>query len=306
MTNNFKYEDNGEKFLLDLFSQYNEKQSQNKISQLLLNNLPWEIFYHLTPKRKALLNWFDFQKNKSLLEIGAGCGALTGLFLEKGLIVTAQELEKQRGEIIKRRFKGENNLTVKTGNFAEFSSTKKFDYITLIGVLEYAGRFYNPSINFNNKTNKPFIDLVSFAKSFLKKNGTLFIAIENKLGLKYLTGFPEDHYGLLYEGIHSYPHYNGISTFSKNEIENILIKAGLKNILFYYPFPDYKTPSICLSEDFFYQKNQSITTLYPTQSHQLSVTSDINEPLFAQVLYNEKILHHFSNSFLIITNIEND
>ena len=55
-------------------------------------------------------------------------------------------------------------------------SEYKFDYITLIGVLEYA--------NLYTYTENPYIDFLNSIKKFLKKDGKLLIAIENKLGMK--------------------------------------------------------------------------------------------------------------------------
>jgi cyclopropane fatty-acyl-phospholipid synthase-like methyltransferase len=57
---------------------------------------------------------------------------------------------------------------------------EKFDYITLIGVLEYAGMFTH--------TNNPTVDFLKNIKRYLKDDGTIILAIENKFGLKYWSG----------------------------------------------------------------------------------------------------------------------
>ena len=46
---------------------------QGCIQEALLNDTRWPVFYHLSPIRENLLNWFPFQSNATVLEIGMGC-----------------------------------------------------------------------------------------------------------------------------------------------------------------------------------------------------------------------------------------
>ena len=52
-----------------------------------------------------------------------------------------------------------------------------------------------------------------------------------------------------FPGVEGYPARNGIQTFSKSELEELLIDAGFGDLYFYYPFPDYKFPSVIYAED---------------------------------------------------------
>jgi Dimethyladenosine transferase (rRNA methylation) len=72
-----------------------------------------------------------------VLEIGSGCGAITGALCEKAEKVTCIELSKKRSEINAWRHKDCENLTILMGNFQEIEPalTEKYDYITLIGVF---------------------------------------------------------------------------------------------------------------------------------------------------------------------------
>src|SRR3989338_8758365 len=76
----------------------------------------WPILYHLSTCRRNLLEWYPFKNNAHLLEIGAGCGALTGLFCEKVKRVKVVELSKRRAEIIEKRHKDKKNLDIYVGN----------------------------------------------------------------------------------------------------------------------------------------------------------------------------------------------
>ena len=57
--------------------------------------------------------------------------------------------------------------------------------ILLVGVLEYAAVF--------DQRDNAALALLQQARSFLKAEGFLVLALENKLGLKYFAGVPEEH-----------------------------------------------------------------------------------------------------------------
>lgn len=69
-------------------------QRNDNVIDILADDARLPILYHLSPKRRNLLEWYPFRSEAALLEIGAGCGALTGLFCEKDSHVTAIELSK--------------------------------------------------------------------------------------------------------------------------------------------------------------------------------------------------------------------
>lgn len=105
-------------------------------------------FYHMSPMRENICNWYPFRKDATVLEIGAGCGAVTGILCQKAAHVTSIELSRRRATINYERNKKYSNLTLMVGNINDIPMEQKFDYVTLIGVLEYAGRF--------TKEEKPF------------------------------------------------------------------------------------------------------------------------------------------------------
>src|SRR6188472_4450541 len=62
--------------------------------------IDWPTKYHLSPQRADLLRPFhDNFKNKSVLEIGCGCGAVTRFLGESGAQVTALEGSTRRCRI---------------------------------------------------------------------------------------------------------------------------------------------------------------------------------------------------------------
>ena len=146
--------------------------------KFLQNDNRFPVLYHLSTLRNLLVEWLPISENDSVLEIGCGLGALTCDLTSKGAIVEAVEISPRRASICALRNWDKKNLTIRVGNLNSITFDKKFDYVFLIGVLEYAGKFTH--------TKNPQIDFLNKCKSFLKPNGALVIAIENRLGIEYL------------------------------------------------------------------------------------------------------------------------
>lgn len=283
------YKDTSENYLLKLFS---KKDSLHKVEKLLQENLDWPLLYHLSPVRENLLNWYPFPKDSSILEVGAGCGAITAVLCRKANKVVALELTADRAKIISLRHQNYKNLEVLTGNISALKIKEKFDYVTCIGVLEYAGRYID--------SDEPFLKLLKIMKSFLKPNGKLILAIENRLGLKYWAGSPEDHTGVLFDSIYGYPNYSGIKTFGKEELKNLLTSSGFDNFEWYYPLPDYKMPVEIFSDRFLPSKDRAISLgIFP--AYELNVKREyiFLENLVANSLAENNLFSNFANSFLV-------
>ena len=278
---------------LELLKLFQESSNiQDDIESILLGNPSWPLLYHLSPTRRNLLNWYPFNKHSSLLEIGGGCGALTGLFCEKVKNVTAIELTKMRSEIIYHRHRNYSNLEIIAGNLHDIKIEQKYDYVTCIGVLEYAGRF--------TKTENPYLDFLNVLKSYLKPAGILILAIENKFGLKYWAGAREDHTGRLFESIENYPATPDINTFGKPELIKLLNNSGFRKQDFYYPMPDYKLPLEIFSDKYRPTRRHNIRPgLLPSQD--LSATREhvFEEKRASDNIIDNNMFDFFANSFLV-------
>ena len=255
--------------------------------EIISKDSRWPIVYHLSHLRHNILNWYPFEKNGTLLEVGSGCGALTGLFCEKVDKVISVELTRRRALINYERNKKYNNLEIMVGNLNNMVFADRFDYIILNGVFEYA-------INFT-KTENPYLDFLNTLKGLLKPNGIILIAIENRLGLKYFAGAKEDHTGKFFSGLNEYEGIDYVRTFSKIELEELAKKAGFIEVDFYYPHPDYKFP-ITIHTD----KSLDLIEYgdnYATYDAERFVFFD--EHLINKTLIKEGIASHFANSFLV-------
>ena len=266
------------------------KRNESCESILSNNESNWPILYHFSPLRRNIIDWYPFKVHSGILEIGAGCGAVTKALCQN-TFVTCIELSKKRSLINAYRHKDIDNIEIIVGNLNDVKIEKKFDIVTLIGVLEYA-KMYTNSV-------KSYLDFLKYIRSFLKDDGKLIIAIENKYGLKYWSGAKEDHTHIVFEGIEGYNNNQNIMTFSKTELVSLLSEAGYFNLKFYYPYPDYKLPHFIFSDDVLPKINELNINKLNYDSERITL---FDEQSVYNGLINSKAFDFFSNSFLVIAN----
>ena len=194
----------------------------------------WEILYHLSPLRENIVEWLPIEFSMKVLEVGSGCGAITGALSRKAGEVTCVELSKKRSLINAYRHMDADNVTIHVGNFQDVEPDLPcdYDYICLIGVFEYAQAYIG--------TETPYEDFLQIIKKHVKSDGHIAIAIENKFGLKYWAGCREDHLGTYFSGIEDYPDGGVVRTFTRDGLLAIAKKCGFTKTQMYYPYPDYK------------------------------------------------------------------
>lgn len=247
-----------------------------------------QSFFYTTPVRQNVVNWYPFKPNATILEIGGGCGPVTTALLPKAKKVVSIESSKRRAKILYERHKDAANLEILCGNFNDMKFKEKFDYIVLVGVFEYAPMFF--------KSSNPFKEFLEKMLECLKPDGVLLIAIENKIGAKYLAGLSEDHSGMPYVGVEGYTREcNPPRTFGHREWTDLLDSMDLK-YHFYGMFPDYKLPSFIFSQDAVVS-NAQISNLTYWNMYNDSVAFDVNASL--RSFNNNGLLFQVANSFFI-------
>lgn len=274
----------------DIENEIIEYEKQNKkTDDIFLKDIRWPVFYHLTPLRGNVLNWYPFKENSEVLEIGGGMGAITETLCKKCKNVVTVELSKNRAASIAQRNLDKENLEIIVGNLNDIVfGDRKFDYITLIGVFEYAQLYTN--------TDNPFTDFLNNIKKYLKEDGKLLIAIENQFGLKYFAGAKEDHTAIEYDGIIGYSNKKGVKTFGKSEIKNVLKESGFKYTKFYYPLPDYKLPNVIFSDE--YLPDEKSIEKYSTYYIGETVLNFDEKEAYKEIIKNNNF-DFFANSFII-------
>lgn len=250
------------------------------------------VWYLTTDIRANILEWYPFEKKDSVLEIGGGSGTLTSVLCQKAGKVVSVEGSKRRAEIICEKNKQYKNLEVIAGNYGTFSLKGKYDYIVLVGVFEYAKRFFP-------EKEDAFLFFLTTMRKNLKKGGKILIAIENRYGIKYWAGAKEDHLLKSYVGLEGYESTD-IGTFGKDEFVKLIKRAGFSKYRFYYPFPDYKLPEIIYSDQRLPEPSE-IPRL-PIYLYDSKSQFEIHSVLSG--LLNNNIFDIFSNSYIVEFGLE--
>lgn len=273
--------------LLEIVTNYPE----SAYNQVIAQKKDWAILYHLSHIRGNIVEWLPITKDDTVLEIGSGCGAVTGTLSDKAKKVDCIELSMKRSLINANRNRERDNITIKLGNFqtVEENLTQQYDWITLIGVFEYAQGYI--------QSDTPYHDFLKKAASHLRPGGHLVVAIENRLGLKYFAGCTEDHTGGLFEGIEGYRNTKGIRTFSRPELEKIMKETGVSEYEFYYPYPDYKLPLSIYSDAYLPKLGELRTNKNNFDRKRLQV---FDESQAFDGIIESGLFPQFSNSFLVI------
>lgn len=282
--------------LLDILKQCQDLSSTS--DELRQHITDWPSEYHFSPLRHALVRPLAIASGDRILELGCGCGAITRYLGETGATVVAVEGSLIRAQIAAERCRDLPNVSIYCDNLAEFASDLRFEFVTLIGVLEYAPLFLAGM--------DPIVDCLRVAGNFLSGDGRLILAIENQLGLKYFNGCGEDHVGQRYFGVNDLYDGRGPVTFGKRELSNHLAAAGFASQEFLYPFPDYKLPEVILTD-----RGIRDSELRPADMLCRSSSRDygnmaqrsFHEYLVRNAIARNNLLADTANSFLVIAGV---
>jgi hypothetical protein len=292
------YLDGAERYLLDVLRTATDRSLASDELRDFVRD--WASHYHLTPYRGTLLDCLGFStRTAKVLELGAGCGAVTRWLGENCGEVHAVEGNIERAGVARTRCADLDNVEVYCANYSQLEVGGLYDVSTLIGVLEY-GHLYHPD------TNVPYeaaLDNLRIARRAIHDDGVFVLAIENKLGLKYFAGAREDHSGKPFESINGYPHAQSAVTFSAREIEQLLGAAGFGAAEWYVPYPDYKLARTIVNLQTVRDEHHIENWLEgpaPDRGHQRRGLTTFNETLAQREIVRAGLLKDLANSFLVL------
>lgn len=232
------YRDGAEQVLVDLISAATDISSTS--DEMLANAVDWPQVYHVDPARANVLRALDLPSDAVVLEVGSGCGAITRYLGETVAHVDSIEPVADRARVGRLRTRDLPNVDVYVGQVQDLPDEERYDLVVVVGVLEYVGA--------GSADPEPYRDFLAACRSRLKPGGSLILAIENKFGVKYLAGAPEDHYGVPYVGVDGYPRGELARTFSRHELLELVSDSDFtaRPLI---AFPDYKLTRVVLDPD---------------------------------------------------------
>ena len=273
--------------ILDIVKRY----STVEYPQLIEQRKSWPILYHLSYLRENIIDFVPISSQDKVLEVGSGCGAITGALARKAKSVTCVDLSKKRSMINAYRHSDCDNVTIHVGNFQDIEPQlpRDYDYICLIGVFEY-GRGYIGG-------DQPYEEFLRILRGHLASGGRILIAIENKYGLKYFAGCREDHLGTFFSGIENYQKGGTARTFSYKGLEEIFRNCGVEEYHFYYPYPDYKFMTTLYSKERQPGKGELYSNLRNFDRDRMVL---FDEKLAFDGIVEEGLFPVFTNSYMAV------
>jgi len=244
----------------------------------------------------------DINKSSKVLDIGAGMGRSAIPIARIAGEVVAFDMSTHRMRFLKRRKEQEglNNMTIFVGDIFDLPlPDESFDVVAMNGILEWVGktdRYKNP------KTAQ--IEALKICRRLLKKNGQLYVGIENRFALAYLRGV--DHSGLrftsympkflanIYMKLRRREKYDTY-IYTKRGLEKLFIKAGFTDIKTYLPYPGYNLPRILIPYDNIFALRYVITKIMKSDTF---LRKSIKFFSYSSILL--KIYRYFFFSFNII------
>lgn len=282
---------------------YSDGTVEDEMLEIVKNNPPerfpefiekkksWPIFYHLSPFRSNIIDWLPFKKTDKVLEIGSGCGAITGAAARRAGKITCIDLSKKRSLVNAYRNQIYSNITIMVGNFKDIEPhlDTDYDYVLLIGVFEYGQAYIGGAA--------PYEEFMRICNRHRKLDGRMIIAIENKFGLKYWAGCREDHLGTYFSGLEGYHEGGSARTFTRHGLERILKEVGIQEYSFYYPYPDYKFMTTIYSDRYLPKKGELSKNLRNFDRERVLLFDETQ--VFDQII-EEGEFPLFSNSYLLV------
>lgn len=268
-----------------------ENKPEEEYSRVIEERANWPILYHLSPLRENIVDWIPMDSSMKVLEVGSGCGAITGALARKAGTVTCIDLSRKRSQINAHRHKEYDNVTIHVGNFKDIEPELPvdYDYIFLIGVFEYGQGYMG--------TDTPYEDFMAILKKHMGIHGRMVIAIENKFGLKYWAGCKEDHFGTFFSGIEDYPDGGGARTFTRRGLEKILQVNNVADYSFYYPYPDYKFMTTVYSDAYLPRVGELSNNLRNFDRDRMML---FDEKSAFDSIIREGVFDEYSNSYLLV------
>ena len=216
---------------------------------------PWLHAIVTSPKRDLFFRQHPPKPGAKILDIGSGWGQIAlPLAREATAEVVALEPTPERLAFIRAAAQQDgvaDRMYFAQEDFFEVEFAQRFDLVTSIGVLEWVPKFRA------GDPREVQIEFLRRARALLAPGGQLVIGIENRLGLKYLLGAPDDHIGppniAVYDATLASEKWLKQSgqplrsfTFTRAELAELLSAAGFHETSFFAALPDYKLPELIL------------------------------------------------------------
>lgn len=265
-------------------------------TEMLSRAEAWEVRLELDPARANVLRGLSFPPSARVLEIGSGCGAVTRFLGETVALVDAVERSPTRAALARLRTADLANTEVFVGGLDDIPPEPAYDFVVL-GGFDAAGG--------GSDDEGAYVEFLRRARTLLVPGGTLLVPVDNKIGVKYLAGYPDERTGRPFDSLENYPHGTEARSFALPALTRIFDSAGLA-VQPLGVFPDYRSARVVfdfdslptVATDLLYQVPN-----FPSVPRDFQPMALANEGLLWKELVSAGLATEFANSYLIVATV---
>lgn len=207
----------------------NEKEEENFIrdyekdlseDDIYTNNVNYIKKNNICSDRKNIIDWYEFEKNENMLQMGSDFGVLSRRLCEELSDVTIIEFDEDKRKITSVRCKKCKNMNIVSDK--NEIENKRFKYVLIYGIYAEKEEYWN------------------YALSVLKDDGVLILTGENKYSF--------EHWATIAEGMTKYRVFKGIDIKGFEEWKEKYMKNYQMKTFF--PVPSYQYPERVYSKEY--------------------------------------------------------
>ena len=168
-----------------------------------------------------------------------------------------------------------------------------WDYIVVSDVFARV-----PALFTGKAPYQQFFDVI---KKHLNPDGHVILAVDNRYGLQYFAGCKERLTGQYFEGLEGYGNSEGVSTFSKEAVLEMVKEAGFASVKAYYPYPNFRYMTALYTDEHLPVPGELNKNLCNFEEERMIL---FNEAAVFDGLIKEGKFQEFSNSYLFDLTLE--
>lgn len=196
------------------------------------------LMYHISRLKANIVDAMEINSDSEVLELGSDCGIITNALSMKAKNVDAIEYDYNKCIINATINQSASNISIYATDIYKniINSKKKYDVIIMVGGFE---SFV--------KTDISKQDIIMAISKLLKADGIIYFVVDNKYGIKYLSGEKEKYTGIYFESLTATDDKMA-KAYSKGEIRKIFEAINFK-VEYFYPYPDYTFTTAVYSDE---------------------------------------------------------
>lgn len=215
--------------------------SEDNYEKAILAGKNPDMMKYLSRLKTNIVEAMDLSLDLVVLELGSECGAVTNALAKKSKAVDSVETDYSKCVVSSCVNKANENVNIYAEDPYEWLSLNAdkeeyYDVITMIGGFS----MFPEDKGYDKK------EIIQKLKSMLKPGGKIYFAVDNKYGMKYLSGQRQKNINEYFESLTSGNDKCMKRSYSVREINELFEDM---DIFYYYPYPDYTYTTAVYSDE---------------------------------------------------------